>query len=136
MASVRDAQPDDIPAITFASLNVMSMFGLNRRLRGAVAGHLAAFEMTSSIPNKFYADGFRRLGFGEDVTEYFDEHVEADAVHEQIAAHDLAGSLAEDEPALLPDILFGASASLFVDGLLADHILESFENGRSSLRKG
>ncbi|RWZ59297.1 iron-containing redox enzyme family protein [Labedella populi] len=125
---------DDIPAITFASLNVMSMFGLNRRLRGAIAGHLAAFEMTSSIPNKSYGDAFRRLGFGEDVTEYFDEHVEADAVHEQIAAHDLAGSLAEDEPHLLADIVFGASAGLYVDGLLADHILEAFEAGRSSLR--
>ncbi|RWZ51146.1 iron-containing redox enzyme family protein [Labedella phragmitis] len=125
---------DEIPAITFASLNLMSMFGLNRRLRGATAGHLAAFEMTSSIPNTSYGDAFKRLGFGEDVTEYFDEHVEADAVHEQIAAHDLAGSLAEDEPDLLADILFGASAGLYVDGLLADHILEAFEGGRSSLR--
>jgi hypothetical protein len=125
---------DEIPAITFASLNVMSMFGLNRRLRGAVAGHLAAFEMTSSIPNRSYGDAFKRLGFGEDVTEYFDEHVEADAVHEQIAAHDLAGSLAEDEPQLLADILFGASAGMYVDGLLADHILAAFEAGRSSLR--
>ncbi|RUR03155.1 iron-containing redox enzyme family protein [Labedella endophytica] len=125
---------DDIPAVTFASLNLMSMFGLNRRLRGAIAGHLAAFEMTSSIPNRSYADGFRRLGFGDDVTEYFDEHVEADAVHEQIAAHDLAGALAEDEPALLADILFGASACLMVDELMADHIRESWEAGRSSLR--
>jgi hypothetical protein len=132
--STYGAYLDEIPAITFASLNVMSMFGLNRRLRGATAGHLAAFEMTSSIPNKSYGDAFKRLGFGEDVTEYFDEHVEADAVHEQIAAHDLAGSLAEDEPHLLADILFGASAGLYVDGLLADHILEAFEGGRSSLR--
>mgnify|MGYP004516271303 CR=1 FL=1 len=125
---------DVIPAVTFASLNLMSMLGLNRRLRGAITGHLAAFEMTSSIPNRSYGDAFRRLGFGEDVTEYFDEHVEADAVHEQIAAFDLAGALAEDEPDLLPDILFGASACLFVDGLMSDHILESFENGVSSLR--
>jgi hypothetical protein len=124
----------DIPAATFASLNLMSMFGLNRRLRGAAAGHLAAFEMTSSIPNRFFADGFRRLGFGEDVTEYFDEHVEADAVHEQIAAHDLAGSLAEDEPDLLADIFFGASAGLAIDDLMADHIRESWEAGHSSLR--
>ena len=64
----------------------MTLFGLHRRLRGAIAGHLAAFEMTSSLPNRTYGDGFRRLGFGGDVTGYFDEHVEADAVHEQIAA--------------------------------------------------
>jgi hypothetical protein len=125
---------DNVPAITLASINTMSLFGLNRRLLGAVVGHLAAFEMTSAIPNRFYGNGFRRLGFGDDVTWYFDEHVEADAVHEQIAARDLAGSLAEDEPALLADILFGASASLVVDGLVGDHLLAAWTGGLSALR--
>jgi hypothetical protein len=37
-------------------------------------------EMTSSRPNQLYGIGFRRLGFETEVTEYFDEHVEADAV--------------------------------------------------------
>jgi hypothetical protein len=125
---------DHVPAVTLASLNMMSMFGLNRRLRGAIAGHLAAFEMTSSIPNGLYARGFRRNGFGEDATWYFDEHVEADAVHEQIAGRDLAGSLAEDEPALLADILFGAAACLRIDGWAGAHILEAWTAGRSALR--
>ncbi|MFK3669098.1 iron-containing redox enzyme family protein [Leifsonia aquatica] len=128
------AYVDDVPAITLASFTMMSMFGMNRRLRGAIAGHLAAFEMTSSIPNRFYGNGFRRLGYDEDVTEYYDEHVEADAVHEQIAGRDLAGGLAEDEPELLADILFGATACLYVDGLAGQHILDSWEAGRSSLR--
>lgn len=127
---------DDVPAITLASLNMMSMFGLNRRLLGAIVGHLAAFEMTSSIPNRLYGDGFRRLGYGEDVTDYFDEHVEADAVHEQIAARDLAGSLAEDRPELLPDIMFGAAACLAVDGWAAAHMLDAWSRGESSLRGG
>jgi len=125
---------DDVPAITLASLNVMSMFGLNRRLVGAVVGHLAAFEMTSSIPNGLYARGFRRLGYGTEVTEYFDEHVAADAVHEQIAAHDLAGSLGEDQPHLVADIMFGAAACLTVDGWAGTHILDAWTAGRSSLR--
>lgn len=95
----------------------MSMFGLNRRLRGAIVGHLAAFEMTSSVPNRSYGDGFRRHGFGADVTDYFDEHVEADAVHEQIAARDLAGALVADEPQLLESVMFGAAACLdILDG--------------------
>ncbi|MCK2022531.1 iron-containing redox enzyme family protein [Microbacterium sp. kSW2-24] len=126
---------DDVPAITLASHNMMSMFGLNRRLVGAIVGHLAAFEMTSSIPNKLYADGLRRLGYGEDVTDYFDEHVEADAVHEQIAARDLAGGLAEDRPDLLPDIMFGAAACLAVDGWVGEHILEAWSRDESSLRE-
>jgi hypothetical protein len=112
----------------------MSMFGLNRRLRGAVAGHLAAFEMTSSIPNRLYGNGFRRLGYDTNVTWYFDEHVEADAVHEQIAGRDLAGSLAEDEPQLLADIMFGASACLTIDGWVAENMLDAWARGLSSLR--
>lgn len=125
---------DQVPAITLASHNMMSMFGINRRLVGAIVGHLAAFEITSSIPNRLYGDGMRRLGFGDDVTDYFDEHVEADAVHEQIAARDLAGGLAEDHPALLSDIMFGASACLTVDGWAAGHMLDAWERGESSLR--
>jgi hypothetical protein len=125
---------DNVPAITLASMNMMSMFGVNRRLRGAVIGHLAATEMTSAIPSRKYGDGMRRLGYGPDVTWYYDEHVEADAVHEQIAARDLAGALAEDEPALLADIMFGASACLTVDGWMGEHILNAWTAGESSLR--
>ena len=126
---------DVAPAITLASHNTMSLFGLNRRLLGAIVGHLAAFEMTSSVPNRFYGDGLRRLGFGEQVTAYFDEHVEADAVHEQIAARDLAGSLAEDRPDLLPDVMFGAAACLAVDGWVGEHMIEAWSAGLSSLRE-
>lgn len=97
-------------------------------------GHLAAFEMTSSIPNRLYGDGFRRLGYDARTTRYFDIHVEADAIHEQIAARDLAGALAEDEPALLADIVFGAAACLAVDGWVGQHILDLWEAGQSSLR--
>lgn len=43
---------DAVPAVTLASVNLMSLFGLHRRLRGAIVGHLAAFEMTSSAPNR------------------------------------------------------------------------------------
>lgn len=125
---------DDLPAVTLASLNMMSLFGLNRRLVGAIVGHLAAYEMTSSIPCRLYADGLRRLGFHPDVTEYFDEHVEADAVHEQIAARDLAGSLAEDHPELLADIMFGAAACLTVDGWGGAHTLDAWTAGTSALR--
>ncbi|MGW8484572.1 iron-containing redox enzyme family protein [Microbacterium sp. NPDC055903] len=127
---------DIVPAITLASLNQMSMFGLNRRLLGAIVGHLAAFEMTSSIPNRLYGDGMRRTGFDETVTDYFDEHVEADAVHEQIAGRDLAGALAEERPELLSDIMFGAAACLTVDGWASAHMLDAWSSGRSSLRGG
>jgi len=125
---------DRIPAVTIAALNLMSLFGLHRRWRGAIAGHLAAFEMTSSLPNRLYGDGFRRLGHDAATTEYFDEHVEADAVHEQIAGRDLAGRLAEQEPELVGDIVFGAAACLHLDDLVGQHLLGAWSAGTSSLR--
>lgn len=128
-----DSFLDLVPATTLASTNLISMFGLHRRLRGANVGHLAAFEMTSTIPNKHYGNAFRRLGYGTEVTWYFDEHVEADAVHEQLAARDLVGNLVDDEPQLTEDIFFGAAACLYVDGRAGDRMLEAWSAGRSSL---
>ncbi|MET8526815.1 iron-containing redox enzyme family protein [Micromonospora sp. NPDC005172] len=125
---------DAVPAVTLATNNLMSLFGLHRRLRGALLGHLAAFEMTSSLPNRRYGNGLRRLGLDEVATRFYDEHVEADAVHEQIAAHDLCGGLVRTEPALAPDVLFGAAAALAVDRLFAGHLLDRWAAGHSSLR--
>ena len=124
---------DDVPAITLASSNLMSMFGLNRRLRGAIVGHLASYEMTSSLANRMYARGFRRLGYNDAVAAYFDEHVEADAVHEQIAGRDLAGGLVEAEPELLADVFFGAAAAAVVDTWMTSHILDAWDAEASSL---
>jgi hypothetical protein len=124
---------DRVPGVTLATMNLMSMFGLHRRLRGALVGHLAAFELTSCIPNRRYGDGLRRLGFDADVTRYFDEHVEADAAHGAIAATDLAGGLLADEPALDVDVMFGASSLLGLDGRVADSMIGSWQRGESSL---
>jgi hypothetical protein len=123
-----------LPAETLATVNLLSGFGLHRSRRGAVVGHLAAFEMTSSIPNRRYGNALRRLGYGKDVTDFYDEHVEADAVHEAIAAWDLAGGLARLEPELAGDIIFGARALLALEGRWAAHLLGSWEADRTSLR--
>ncbi|WNV77244.1 iron-containing redox enzyme family protein [Geodermatophilus sp. DSM 44513] len=125
---------DDAPAVAFASVNTMSLFGLHRRWRGAALGHLACVEMTSSEPSRRYSSGLRRLGYGGPTTVFYDEHVEADAVHEQIAAVDMCGSLVTGEPQLAADVLFGAACSLAMDGLAARHLLGEWEAGRSGLR--
>lgn len=124
---------DRIPGVTLATVNLMSLFGLHRRLRGSAMGHLAAFELGSARPNRLYGDGLRRLGHGEDVTLFFDEHVEADSVHDMIATYDLAGSLAQQEPALAADIVFGARALDLLDARWADHMLGRWRAGSSSL---
>jgi hypothetical protein len=90
--------------------------------------------MTSSVPNRRYANALRRLGLGEDATAFFDEHVVADAVHENIAAVDLAGGLVRQQPDLCADVLWGARALVALDARWAAHLLEAWEAGRSSLR--
>ena len=76
------------------------------------------------------------MGYESPVTDYFDEHVEADAVHEHIAGRDLAGGLAEDEPDLVPDIIFGAQAAAAVDALAGAKYSDAWEAGRSALHAG
>ena len=122
-----------IPGVTLATVNLMSLFGLHRRLGGAIVGHLALFEMTSSIPNRRYADGLRRLGLGGDATLFFDEHVTADAVHENIAAVDLAGGLVRQNPAAAATILWGARTLVHLDILWTEHLLNSWAQERTSL---
>jgi hypothetical protein len=125
---------DRIPGVTLATVNLMSLFGLHRRLRGSAVGHLAAFELGSARPNRLYGDGLRRLGFGDDVTLFFDEHVEADSVHDMIATYDLAGALARQEPDVAPDIVFGARSLDLLDHRWANHVLGHWRSGTSSLR--
>jgi hypothetical protein len=123
------AYVESVGAPTLANNNVMSLFALHRKRRGAIIGHLAAYEMTSTAPNRNYGNGLRRLGGDESATAFYDEHVEADAVHEQIAAHDLAGSFAAAEPELAGDVLFGARCALALDNRWAASLLEGWRCG-------
>lgn len=125
---------DAVPATTLCAVNLPSYFGLHRRLRGAVLGHLAALEMDSSIPNRRYGDGLRRLGFDRDATWFYDEHVQADAAHEQVAAVDMCGGFVAAEPDRLRDVLFGAAACLAMESRFAATLTKAWTAGRSSLR--
>lgn len=125
---------DEIPGLTLATVNLVTFLGLHRRLRGALVGHLAAFEMTSIEPMGRYARALRRLGRGG--YQFYDVHVEADAHHQVVAAHDMAQALALDEPALVGDILFGAMVVTNAERRVADHLLASWTAGHSSLRGG
>ena len=128
------AYVDDVPGVTLATTNLVTFLGLHQRLRGALVGHLAAFEMTSVGPMTRYADAFRRLRI--DGHRFYDVHVEADAHHEVIAATDLAQGLALDEPHLVDDILFGAMAVTNAEARLGDHLVSCWTSGRSSLLGG
>ena len=114
---------DEVSALSLALANVMSYFGLHRRLRGAAMGYLAAFEATSSVPSRKIAAGIERVGLPDSVAAYFHEHVEADAVHEQVAIHDICGHLVADDPSLSHDVLFGAASCLHLAALSGGELL-------------
>ena len=117
---------DQVPGITLATDNLISFFGLHRRWRGALVGHLAAFEMTSVVPMSRYASAVRRILHDENAAEFYDVHVEADVAHGQIAASDLVIGLAESDPDAAADVLFGAVSLLGVERRFANHLLDSW----------
>ena len=124
---------DALPGVTLATCNLVSMFGLHRRLRGALVGHLAVFEMTSVTPMGRYAAALRRLGFDAAAAAFYDVHVVADAHHQELAAGPLVGGLAAAEPELVGDVQFGARALMAVEGRFASHLLRTWRDRQSSL---
>lgn len=131
--SAYGAYLDQIPGHSLAVGNTMTMLGLHRRLRGAAAGYFAAFEATSSIPSQGYADAVTRLRLAADAAIYFSEHVEADAVHEQLAIRNLCGGLVDAEPALADDVLWGARLCMALEDVAADRYLTAWQAGESCL---
>ncbi|HEY0816308.1 MAG TPA: iron-containing redox enzyme family protein [Pseudonocardia sp.] len=126
---------DLLPGTTLAPVNIISFFGLHRRWRGALVGHLALFEMTSVEPMGRYSQALRRMGYGPAARHFFEVHVVADAHHEHVAAVDLAGGMATQDPRLSADILFGARCAGLVEGRFTDAVLDAWQRGTSSLRR-
>ncbi|WP_169316298.1 iron-containing redox enzyme family protein [Mobilicoccus pelagius] len=113
----------EMPVETLAVNNLHPLLAMRRRLRGASMGQMATFEATSSSPCRRIAAGIERVGLPAEAAVYFHEHVEADAVHEQVALRDVCAGLVQADPSLREDVLFGAAACLHLDGVWARRIL-------------
>jgi hypothetical protein len=124
---------DHLPAVTLATTNLISMFGLHRRLRGALVGHLASFEMNSVGPMARYSSWLESLDVPIEGRRFYDVHVEADQTHQDIALDDLVGGLLETEPEQAPAVLFGARAVSLVEAAFTDHVVSAWKGDRSSL---
>ncbi|MFD9502670.1 iron-containing redox enzyme family protein [Streptomyces sp. NPDC060035] len=118
---------DDGCTEMLALVNLMSLFGLHRRLRGALVGHFAAVEITSSPASRRLARAMKRTGAGPAAEFFYTEHVEADAVHEQVVRRDVIGGLLEDEPGLAADIAFGVTATSCLEDRLGNRLLEEWQ---------
>jgi hypothetical protein len=135
LSSAYGAYLDAAPAATLAEVNFMSLCGLHRALRGALVGQFAMVELTSSPGSERLVRAMRRLGCPERAVEFYAEHVEADAVHEQQIRLGVLGPLLAAEPELAADVVFGIQASGLLAGRLATLLLGSWDAGRSSLRR-
>lgn len=124
---------DRVPACGLATVNMMSLFGLHRRWRGALVGHFAAAEITTAPSAQRMDEALARLGADPACRLFFTEHVEADAVHEQIMRHDVLGDLLEREPDLAADVVFGIQATELLENRLGEHLLRNWRAGRSAL---
>ncbi|MFJ4674597.1 iron-containing redox enzyme family protein [Kitasatospora sp. NPDC088783] len=121
-------------ADVLATVNLMTLFGLRRALRGALVGHFACVEVTSPPGSRRLAAAMRRAGAGAAAVRFYAEHVEADAVHEQVVRREVIGGLLEDEPHLAADVAFGADATVLLEDRLAARLLDTWRHGRSALR--
>ncbi|MEV5357455.1 iron-containing redox enzyme family protein [Streptomyces sp. NPDC093516] len=126
---------DAASAEALVTVNMMSLFGLHRSLRGALVGHFATVEITSSPGSRRLAEAMRRNGAGPAAEHFYDEHVEADAVHEQVVRHEVIGGLLEQEPHLAADVAFGIDATEFVEERFGARLLADWRASRSSLRE-
>jgi hypothetical protein len=123
-----------VPAESLAVVNLMSLFGLHRRLRGAAVGHFAATEITSPPGSRRMVEALQRMQAPSACVGFYSEHVEADAVHEQVVRRDVVGDLVACEPMLDRDVIFGIRANAVVEKRLADNIMTSWRLGQTSLR--
>ncbi|MEU0391592.1 iron-containing redox enzyme family protein [Streptomyces sp. NPDC006208] len=117
-----------------ATVNMMSLFGLHRALRGALVGHFAAVETTSSPASRRLAGAMRRTGAGPAAEHFYAEHVTADAVHEQVVRRDVIGGLLAEEPSLASDMAFGLAATAMLDDRFGHRLTSMWREGRTSLR--
>ena len=126
---------DHVPGESLAVVNLMSMFGLHRSWRGAAVGHFASTEITSPPGSQRLVRALQRFEAPAACIRFYAEHVEADAVHEQIVRTDVVGDLVAREPHLDRDVVFGIRALDVVEGRLAAQMSTSWAAGRSSLRR-
>jgi Iron-containing redox enzyme len=126
---------DAAPAAALAEVNFMSVCGLHRRLRGALIGQLAAAELTSSPASGRMVHAMRRLGCGPASIEFYAEHIEADAVHEQLVRHGVITPLLAAEPELANDVVFGMQAANRLADQLSSLLLSRWAQGQPTLRK-
>jgi len=125
---------DVVPAEALAVVNLMSLFGLHRRHRGATVGHSAAMAVTAPRAANRISAALARVNAPEPCQEFYRGHTATDPVREESARSEV-GDLIGRDPALENDVIFGIRAFGVVEDRLAAHLMRCWHNGETSLRR-
>ncbi len=125
---------DIVPAPMLALVDMMSLFGLHRAWRGALVGHFATVEITSPPGSHRMVQALGRWDSDPACALFYNEHVEADAVHEQVM-REVITDLLDREPDLLESVVLGIQVTNMLEDRFADHVLGCWRADRTSLHE-
>lgn len=114
LRSAQNVYLNEVSCCAFVLSNVVSLFGLNRRLTPALFGHLAAVEVTSVGPMRRYLHAAQRHGLSKEAQQFFKVHTLADVEHEKWAL-EMVDQLTTQDPHAAEVILFGAKSELVAE---------------------
>jgi hypothetical protein len=122
---------DEVTPEALALVNMMSMFGLHRNLRGAATGQVAATKITIRRASAGLLDALLRLGAPQPCVQFYRDHA---ATSDAPPRCETVGALLEREPELEPDVVLGIRAFELLEDRFANRLLTCWADGRSSLR--
>jgi len=122
-----------LPAASLAQVNLESLFGLHRRWRGALVGAVVVNKLSSVDLMDHCLHAMFRLDGSVAGANYFNNRMNADAIHAFIARDQLIAGLVATDPEMANDVLFGATAQLRLEENFAQHALNAWSQDHSSL---
>ncbi|MCV7213315.1 iron-containing redox enzyme family protein [Mycolicibacterium canariasense] len=122
---------DEVTPEALALVNMMSMFGLHRNLRGAATGQLVATEISIRRASAGLHDALLRLGAPQPCVQFYRDHA---GTLDGPPRCETLGALLEREPETEPDVVLGIRAFELLEERFASRLLTCWADGRSSLR--
>lgn len=117
-----------------ATLNHQWMCALTPEHSHRLLGTIYLTEATSPDAMTNYLAAWKRLGIVDPaVTEFYELHVTADENHREVALNEVVLPACGDDPAALQEVATGIFDARTLEAEFADHLVESFSAGRSSL---
>lgn len=121
---------NDVSAEALALVNMMSMFGLHRNLRGAAAGQMLATKIAVRRASGALVDALVRVAAPAPCVQFYRAHTGPASK----ARCDTVGALLEREPELESDVVLGIRAFELIEDRFATRLVTCWTEGRTSLR--